>query len=201
MNLKKLEKRAYMAWHGDGLVDLALGGVVLLFGLGMQYDQTLLAPIFACMAYPLWLVGKKGITEKRFGYVEFSEERKQKEKVGMIVLLLMGCFTLMMGVMGYLALTGGGSGAGFMRDNGYLFLGIVFGLLSSSVGLVLGLTRLHAYSCLILACIASAHLMEWTPPVGVILPGSIIVVSGFALLVAFLRKYKPSEMEMGREEE
>ncbi len=199
--MKWIEKRTYLAWHGDGLVDLGLGSVVFLFGLGMQLDQVLIAPIFGCLAYPLWLAGKKWITEKRFGYVEFSDERKRKEKLGMVILLLLGSFTFLLGVMAYKLVVGGGAGSHFMLDNGYLMLGLVFGLLSSSIGLVLGLIRLHVYTSLILASIALTHTMVWPHPYGIMFPGLIILVAGISLLGQFLWKYPVENSEMVEEKE
>lgn len=196
-----MEKRAYLGWHGDGLVDLGLGSVVFLFGLGMQTDQVLFAPIFASLAYPLWLGGKKWITEKRFGYVEFSDERKRKEKLGMIILFLLGSFTFLMGVMAYKAVVSGGLGSDFMRQNGYLSLGIIFGLLSSSIGLVLGLSRLHVYTSLILASVALTHTVAWPHPIGIMAPGLIILGSGVLLLVQFLWKHPVDKSPMTEVEE
>ncbi len=36
INLKELERKTYLAYHQDGLADLALGVVVVLFGIGMR---------------------------------------------------------------------------------------------------------------------------------------------------------------------
>jgi MFS family permease len=196
-----IEKRTYLAWHGDGLVDLGLGSVIFLFGLGMQVDQVLFAPIFASVCYPLWLVAKKRITEKRFGYVEFSDERKQKEKQGKVILLLLGSFTFLMGVMAYHVAIGGGTGANFMHQNGYLMLGMVFGLLSSSIGLVIGLSRLHVYTSLILVSVALVHTMAWPHPYGIMIPGLVILIAGISLLGQFLWKYPAGDPEMIEGEE
>ena len=83
--LKQLEKRAHLMYHRDGITDLALGILVVLFGLGMKYDQTLLAPIYGCVGYPVWMLMKQWITEKRIGYVEFGAARKKREKRGWIL--------------------------------------------------------------------------------------------------------------------
>ena len=192
MTLNEMEKKAYLMYHGDGLVDLALGMVVLLFGLGMQFDQTLLAPIFAAVAYPVWMAAKKGITEKRLGYVEFSEARKGREKRGMLILFLLGCLVLLMGVGGYVAVTGGGAMGGLMRESGFILLGFIFGLMISSVGVVLGATRLHGYSLLVILSVIGAHLLELPRQVGIIVPGAIIVLLGLYMLVTFLLRYKGS---------
>jgi hypothetical protein len=193
LKLGALEKKAYLMYHGDGLADLAIGLVVLLFGLGMEFDQTLLAPIFAAVAYPLWLGAKKGITEKRLGYVEFSEERKSKERRGMIILFLLGSVTFLLGILGYVALTGGGAASGLLQRSGYLLLGAMFAVLISSVGLVLGMVRLHAYSAMIILSVSLANLFGYSREMGIIVPGVLTVSSGTWILASFLRRYPVSE--------
>lgn len=189
MNLEALEKRAYLMYHGDGLVDLALGLVVLLFGLGMRYDQVMLAPIFGAVAYPVWLAAKKGITERRLGYVEFSDARRAKEKRGLVILFLLGVVFLFLGVMVYLVLTGGVDPGGLARRSGFLLLGVVFAALISSVGLVLGTLRLHLYSLAVVLSVVLAQVLSLPRDIGIIVPGLVIVVSGAWLLGRFLRRY------------
>jgi len=194
-----MEKRAYMAYHGDGLVDLALGLVILLFGLGMQYDQTLLAPIFGAVAYPVWLVAKQKITERRLGYVEFSDRRKRKEKRGMISLFVLGCLICLMGIAIYLILTRGESPKGILMESGILLLGFMFGLMISSVGLALGVIRLHMYSLLVILLVSLGHFLNWPKSYGVILPGSTIVICGTLLLITFIRRYPIADDGEGSE--
>lgn len=187
--LKELEKRTYLRYQGDGLVDLGLGMVILLFGLGMAVDQTLLAPIFAAVAYPVWLAAKKGITEKRLGFVEFSEARKKKERSGIIYLCVLGCVVFLLGIGMYTVLTGEGDFRHLFQAHGYLALGLIFGILASSIGLVLGLGRLHAYALLVMGSVTAGHFLHWPLPAGIILPGSVIIFCGTLLLLKFIRKY------------
>ncbi len=187
--LRELEKRAYLSWHRDGLADIGLGILVLLFGLGMKYDQTLLAPIYGCLGYPIWLILKQRITEKRLGYVEFGEERKTREKRGWILLFLLGCVFLMLGIMAYILVSTGRGGTSLPGGNGLLFLGVVFAVLISSIGIVLQLVRLHAYSVFVVFSVLLGHFLGWLPESAVILGGAVPTTSGFILLVTFLKKY------------
>lgn len=198
-NLESLEKKAYLMYHGDGLADLALGLVVLLFGLGMQFDQTWLAPIFAATAYPVWLLAKRGIAERRLGYVEFSEARQAKEKRGLIYLFLLGCVTLLLGVLAYGAVVSGGGMRELLQAGGNIFLGMIFAVLISSVGLLLGTVRLHAYSAVVLLSVVLTRTVGLSRELGIIIPGTIIVLCGVGVLVKFLRLY-PAASSLGEEE-
>lgn len=193
-SLKRLEKQAYLTYHRDGLTDLALGILVVLFGIGMKYDQTLLAPIYGCIGYPLWFLLKRWITERRLGYVEFGTARKSRERRGWILLFMMGCLVLFLGIMSYLAVIGGSSG-GLGGLRGYLLISVIFAVLTSSIGLVLDLTRLHLYSLLILCLGSAGHLLGWQPESGILLPGCLILAAGAALLISFMIKYPRSGFE------
>lgn len=197
MNMGTLEKKAYMMYHGDGLADLALGLVVLLFGLGMEFEQFWLAPVFAAAGYPLWLLGKRGITEKRLGYVEFSEARQGREKRGLVYLFLLGSLLFLLFLLGYGVVVSGASAAVLLEGAGEFLLGGIFVVLISSVGLLLGTVRLHAYSAIVLLSVVLGKLAGWPRELGIILPGVIIVGCGIVVLARFLVRYRPQPGEMG----
>ena len=39
INLKEIEKKVYLSYHQDGLLDLFLGMAIIFFGIGMATDQ------------------------------------------------------------------------------------------------------------------------------------------------------------------
>jgi len=187
-SLKQLERRAHLMYHRDGITDLAIGILVVLFGYGMKYDQTLIAPIYGCLGFPIWMLAKQWITEKRIGYVEFGAARKSRERKGWTVTLLAGCVFLIFGTASYAIVTGGGTGwlAGI---RGYLLISMIFAVLSSGIGMVLDLARLHIYSLILLLMGILGHFLEWKPETGILLPGLLIVFTGAILLITFLLKY------------
>lgn len=183
--MKEVEKRAYLSWHRDGLADTGIGLLVLIFGIGMKTDTTWLAPIYGCLGYPLWLLLKQWITERRLGWVAFGAERKRREKRGWTIMLIMGCGIFVLATGAYL-LVRGASGGGLP---GILLISLIFVVLTSGLGIILQLIRLQVYSGIILLFGVAGNLLEWKPETGVILPGAIIVIAGLILLVTFVRKY------------
>jgi hypothetical protein len=83
LNLKQIEKKAYLSYHEDGVLDLTLGSVFLLicftwvlFGLFniLTWPSLILMAIF----YPVYISAKQKITVPRFGYFKFGKERKER---------------------------------------------------------------------------------------------------------------------------
>ena len=181
----ELEKRTYLTWHRDGLADLGVGLLVLIFGLGMKYDLVLLAPVYGCVGYPIWLLLKQWITERRLGWVAFGERRKRREQRGWTVLLMLGCGVLVL-MAGAFYLVSGEDRSGMMEQ---LAISLIFVLLVSSVGAVLQLVRLHLYSGLILLAGVLGHILSWNPETRILLPGAIVVLSGGILLGTFIARY------------
>ena len=79
-NLKEIERKAYMSYHQDGLLDIFAGLYVLGFGLGIFVDlildfgmgMILMPAVFVSLALPLWIAAKRRITMPRIGFVNFG---------------------------------------------------------------------------------------------------------------------------------
>jgi len=83
VNLKEIEKKAYLSYHEDGVLDLTIGSVFslicftwILFGLFniLSWPSLILMAIF----YPVYISFKQNITVPRFGYFKFGKERKKR---------------------------------------------------------------------------------------------------------------------------
>lgn len=107
----------------------------------------------------------------------------------MIYMYVLGCVVFLLGIGMYTVLTGEGDFGDLFQAHGYLALGLIFGILASSIGMVLGLSRLHGYTLLVMGCVSAGHFLQWPRPAGIILPGSVIVLCGIVLLMKFLRHY------------
>jgi len=134
------------------------------------------------------MLAKQWITEKRIGYVEFGSARKSRELKGWIVIFVTGCLFLIFGIMSYAIVTGGGTGW-LSGLRGYLVISMIFAILSSGIGMVLDLARLHLYSLILVLMGLLGHILEWKPETGIILPGLLIVFTGAMFLITFLLKY------------
>jgi len=85
INLKEIEKKAYLSYHEDGIVDLTIGIVFLLvcfiwvlFGIFniFTWPSLILMVIF----YPIYILAKQKITVSRFGYFRFGRKRKERNR-------------------------------------------------------------------------------------------------------------------------
>jgi len=193
-DFRKLEQKAYLSYHQDGLIDLIIGSIVLCIAISEATDSSIwnliaLLLIFAYM--PL----KRRITFPRLGYVKFNVKRGGVNMrlagvvaIGVLVISLVSILVLL--------LSGKSSSSPLilaMRQSPllvYALLGFIgFGL----AGLVLRLPRLFLYALLSLVMMISGHLLNlplWLP---FLLLGGTILAIGAVLLIGFLRRYPIAE--------
>jgi len=195
MSLKDVEKRTYMSYHQDGLLDIFVGVYVLLFASGIllmtvtDFSTWFVIPaIFPAIMIPIWASAKKRITMPRIGYVKFGGRGANK---------LMAIFTgLMVAGLGAFMVVASASSQGWaltlrnlIISNGMIIIGIGAASISSLFAYTMGLKRLYAYGLLTLALFFTGHFI--TIPFGYFLLtiGLVIIINGFVLLMRFIRKY------------
>ena len=80
-DLREIEKRAFRSFHGDGLVDMMIGIVFLLWASGPLLENLNLpraliqTPLMVFLPIAL-IIAKKKITIPRLGTVKFGPRRK-----------------------------------------------------------------------------------------------------------------------------
>ena len=193
-DFRKLEQKAYLSYHQDGLIDLIIGSIVLCIAISEVTDSSIwnliaLLLIFAYM--PL----KRRITFPRLGYVKFNVKRGG---VNMRLAGVVATVVLVISLVSILVLMLSGISSSSplilaIRQSPllvYALLGFIgFGL----AGLVLGLPRLYLYALLSLVMMISGHLLNlplWLP---FLLLGGTILAIGAVLLIGFLRRYPIAE--------
>jgi hypothetical protein len=144
IDLKDVERRAYLSYFKDGIADLIAGLPILAFGLGMTFDSSTLMMLF----WPL----KHVITRPRFGYVIFSPERRRKISAGMVIMLIAGVFSLLLGVLAFLATQGQILNAReFMLEYSLLMFGVIMAGAFALVALVFQINRFFLHAIFIFA--------------------------------------------------
>ena len=80
INLKEIEKRTYISYHQDGLIDIFIGIYILLFATAILANNVLdlstwfvIPAIFPALMVPIWIGLKKRITVPRIGFVKFKK--------------------------------------------------------------------------------------------------------------------------------
>ena len=196
-SLREVEKKTYMSYHQDGLLDIFVGIYVLLFGIGIllltmtDFSTWFIVPaIFPAIMIPIWISAKKRITMPRIGYVKFGVRGANKMMAIFLGIAVAGLGTFM--VFGLGASMGEGW-ALTLRDilisNSMLIIGIGALTISSLFAYTMGLKRLYGYGLLIFVLFFTGYFVAIPFEYFLVIIGLVIIISGFALLTRFIRKY------------
>jgi hypothetical protein len=88
INLKEIEKKTYMSYHQDGLIDLFIGSGILFAILCFLTELFWLAGAFVIFAVPAYTFARRKITAPRIGLVKFAQNAQHKTLF--ILLMLIG---------------------------------------------------------------------------------------------------------------
>ena len=195
-SLKEIEKKTYMSYHQDGLIDIFVGVYILLFGSGILLKSVtdfttwfVIPAIFPAIMVPIWISVKKQITMPRIGYVKFRSGGANKLTVIFIGLLVSG-----LGVfMAFTFASTTQAWASALRDlivsYSMIIIGIGAATISSLFAYTMGLKRLYAYGLLSLVLFFTGHFITIPFEYLLLTIGLAIIINGFVLLIQFIRKY------------
>lgn len=195
VNLKDVEKRTYMSYHQDGIIDIFIGIYVLAFAAGIllntifEFNLWFIFPgILPALLIPVWISLKKQITVPRIGYVKFKAAGANK-----ITAMFVGLMVAGLGMFFVFAMVSPQGWTLTLREliitNGMLFIGAGVLLVTSLFGFILGLSRLYGYGLLAMVLFAAAHFIV-LPFEGIMVAlGATILGCGFVLLWRFTQKY------------
>jgi hypothetical protein len=194
-NLKEIERKAYMSYHQDGLLDIFAGLYILGFGLGIimdilwEFDFGVIMPtILIVTVLPIWIAAKRKITMPRIGFVNFGTRGANK-----LTAVFIG--TMVAGLFAFFAFTFTISQSGLRQwldlivQNGMLIVGFGTLVVCALFGYTMGLKRLYAYGLLAVIVLAIGHFMGILFAYIITALGITVMVTGFALLISFVRKY------------
>jgi len=196
-SLREIEKKTYMSYHQDGLLDIFVGVYILLFGFGIllmtmtDFSMWFVIPaIFPAIMIPIWISVKKRITMPRIGFVKFGVRGANKMMAIFLGLAVAGLGTFM--VFG-LGASMGESWALTLRDflisNSMIIIGIAAVTISSLFAYTMGLKRLYGYGLLTLVLFFTGYFIAIPFEYFLVTIGLVIIISGFVLLMRFIRKY------------
>jgi hypothetical protein len=196
INLKEIERKAYTSYHQDGVIDIALATVVLIFSIIMLGDISLLGGlggISGILAVSIYAGLKKLVTIPRIGYVKFPQQRAQR--ITMLVLVL-GTLSAFMGVVAFLQTAHHGTPEWLMVliDNYMLTIGISMASLFLLGGYAFKTKRIYAYALLTLTMFVPGHFIDFPLYYYLAALGVTMLACGLALMIRFIHKFpKPTE--------
>jgi len=201
-SLKQIEKRTYMSYHQDGLIDIFVGIYVLLFSLGFLLTTLagfstwfVIPAIFPAIMGPMWISAKKRITMPRIGYVKFGTRGANKLLAIFIGLMVAGLGAFMVLAFSSRSQAWALTLRNLIIPNSMIIIGVGAAAISSLFAYTMGLKRLYAYGLCTLVLFLAGHFM--TIPFAYF-PAAIglgITGNGFVLLMRFIRKYPPTQGE------
>ncbi|MFC1754950.1 hypothetical protein ACFL96_16425 [Thermoproteota archaeon] len=198
--LKELEKRSYLSYYKDGLIDLFIAVFIIFFGFGLMFIREYWYILFGGMGGVIAVIPsiltslKQKITVPRIGHVDFSVGRKNKINNNMIALTALAVLSALSGLFTFIVSTEGiPSWFVFALDNSSLTFGLLGASLFGFIGYMYQIRRFFFYGLGILIILPSSYFMQTPFHFHIILLGFIILLSGVTYLSRFLREYpKPS---------
>jgi len=195
-SLKEIEKKTYMSYHQDGLIDIFVGVYILLFGSGILLKSVtdfttwfVIPAIFPAIMVPIWISAKKQITMPRIGYVKFRSGGANKLTVIFIGLLVSGLGVFMAFTFASTTQAWASALRDLMVSYSMIIIGIGAATISSLFAYTMGLKRLYAYGLLTLVLFLTGHFITIPFEYLLLTIGLAIIINGFVLLMQFIRKY------------
>ncbi len=194
MDLKELERKVWTSFYNDGMGDIFLGCLVLMFalapiigrlGLGDFWSSAVFVP-FLTVLYILIVLIRKRVIVPRIGLVSFGQARTKRLMKFNILMLVVLSVSLILGVIS----VKGTTTQGWVHSLRFIVvLLICFGI----AGYFLGFVRLYVYGIL---TALSIPVGEWlfsrfgVPhhgfPVTFGITSGIIVITGVVLFLRLL---------------
>jgi hypothetical protein len=193
-NLQEAERRVFRSVFQDGLWDVFLGCFVLLFALapllsrslGDFWSSAVFLPFWGLIALAIRLL-RKHVIAPRLGVVRFGQARKKRLVKFSMVMLMVNTAALILGIVA----------AALAKVAGQVMpivLGLIFLVGLSATAYLLDFRRLYAYGLLLAL---SPIIGEWLYthqnvahhgfPVAFGITAGIMILTGIAILVQFLR--------------
>jgi hypothetical protein len=197
LSLKEAERKAFTSAFGDGLLDIFIGGYMLLFilalflseSLGDFWSSAVLVPIWGILYLVLWLI-RRSVIRPRIGVVKFGAVRIARLKKFNLIMLVALTVALLLGVL---------SAVDFERVPGWVHsarFGLVFLIGFSLAGYFLNINRLYLYGVLIALAPPVGEWLYATRgashhgiPITFGFTGSVMILTGIVFFIRLLRDH------------
>lgn len=191
IDLDEIERRAYLSYHEDGLIDITLGIGLFIASLWAYVEMIWLMGGMIVSLTPMYMGMKKKYTFPRIGEVTFSKDRTRRSQNSMTFLVIMNVIGVLGGLVFWMAFAGDTRPQWMllMIDNFPVVLGVAGGVIWAVVGYITDLTRFYRYSAATLVVIGSANFIPTPFIAHMLLLSVIVLVSGYMQLRSFMNKY------------
>ena len=188
INLKEIERKAYTSYHQDGVIDVTIAFVTLIFSVIMLGDMPWLCGITGILAISLYAGFKKLLTVPRIGYVKFPQQRAQRMTA---VAVALGVLSFVAGTVALIQTMNQGTPDWLVLliENYMLTIGTAVAALFMFAGYAFKTKRIYAYALLTLVMFFAGHFIYFPLYYYLTALGSLILACGLFLMIRFVRKY------------
>jgi len=182
-DLRQLERKAWLSYQQDGLMEIAFGLLLLFAFAGSVADR------FHWVAYPLLLLvgpglalAKRFVTAPRMGSVRFGPARIARKRRVVLVIAVLVAATMLVPLVG--------GGKEWLHEHP-TFMSVALGILVfaafAAVAYWLQLARMYVVGLLFGGAFTLTEFFE--TPVPLLVAGALVILSGVVRLVGFVRQY------------
>jgi hypothetical protein len=193
LDLEGIERKTYISYHQDGLMDIVVGLFILAFGLEMLVETGFAVYMPIALIALFWL-GKRKLTYPRMGFVRFSPERTKMKKT---VAVMKGALLLILlaALAAFLALPGSQD---YFRQYAFLIFGVLGASIMSLAAFRFEYRRLYAYAALTLITFLTGRMLDLRHALYIVPLGAVVLICGLWMLIRFMRMFPISAEGEGR---
>ncbi|UCD44647.1 MAG: hypothetical protein JSV27_11115 [Candidatus Bathyarchaeota archaeon] len=195
IDLNAIERRAYLLYHEDGLIDIIIGVCIMISSLYIYAEMIWLVGSIVAVWLPVYMGAKRKLTFPRIGQVTFSRSRSGRTRNVFFFFLAMNVLGVLLGAYAFTAVSGGSIPAWLVILGEYfpIVIGLIGASLFSFIGAITEIKRFHGYAAVALVVMGSNHFLgvPFAAHLGIL--GVVILTSGIVQLQTFRRKYPVTE--------
>lgn len=196
LDLKEIERKVYMSYSEDGLIDIAIGLVFLAWGISLVIGPSGLIGILPLLGLAVWYLGKRYLTVPRIGMIVPNQKFENRTRNLTLFLLILGMLVLTVAIIGI------ANKGNLLVVYSLVLLGLVVAGGICVIALLLKANRLFIYAIALFVAFAGGDILDrYAADVdafaaSIILVSTLILLAGFVVLARFLRQYPLPEEEV-----
>ena len=190
LNLKEIERRAYLNYHKDGILDIYLGIGIAMVSSVFFYEYFVGLTGVVVLLPILYAASKKQYTIPRLGYVKFSNSTQGRARRSITLAILLGTISAIAGLFAfYSVITTGYNWIERLIENWKITVAAILLVVFSLFGYVSGLKRMYYYSLASFLIFASGLFIPIPGYLLIIIVGGMVSLNGLTQLFRFTQQY------------
>ena len=155
IDLKAIERRAYLSYHEDGIIDILIGLSIITVSFYILGEMIWLMGSFVAVYTPMYMAMKKKYTFPRLGQVTFSRNRTGRTRNSFTFLIAINVLGVLGGFYFWWTFSEGAPPTWFPMFLDYfpIIIGAVGAVLAAVIAYITELKRFNGYAA------ASAQLL------------------------------------------